>query len=128
MYGNRDLEKRIEEQETYADWKEWLAEMLQSHDTKNGVRAIQHRWLSDLDPELQVDPTGRVMVVLPILLYELEQGVLPEEMEGELYGTKDDLDDGLLDELPDVELNEIKKDLEHCLGLYESGKAVLLKK
>ena len=63
-----------------------------------------------------------------ILLYELEQGVLPEEMEGELYGTKDDLDEGLLDELPDVELNEIKKDLEHCLELYESGKAVLLKK
>lgn len=126
MFGNLDLETRIKE-ETYMHWKEDFNSSLKFHDPKYGVRAFQNHWLYDWCQELQEDPTGRVMVVLPLLLYELEQGVLPVEMEGELYGTKDDLDEGLLDELPEVELKEIKKDLEYCLQLFESGKAVLLK-
>lgn len=127
MFGSTDLKIRIEEQETYMAWKEDFATHLKYHEPELGIRSLQESWLYDWDMDIQNDPTGRVMVVLPILLYELEQGVLPVEMEGELYGTKDDLDEGLLDELPEVELKEIRKDLAHCLQLFESGKAVLLK-
>lgn len=126
MYGNTDIEKRIEEEETYMQWKEEFKRNLKFHDPEKGVRVLQYHWLCDWSQELQEEPTGRVMVVLPILMYELKQGVLPVEMEGELYGTKDDLEDGLLDELPDEELNEIKNDLQYCLELFESGKVVLL--
>ena len=126
MFGNLDLETRIKEEETYMQWKEEFNRNLKFHDSEKGIRALQNHWLYDWSSELQEEPTGRVMVVLPVLLYEVEQGILPVEMEGELYGTKDDLEDGLLDDLPEEELNEIKKDLQHCLELFESGKVTLL--
>jgi len=128
MFGSTDLKTRIEEQETYMAWKEDFETYLKYVEEDEEIRTTQEGWLYDWDPAIQNDPTGRVMVVLPLLLYELEQGVLPVEMEGELYGTKDDLEEGLLDELPEVELEEIKKDLKHCLELFESGKAKLLEK
>ena len=75
----------------------------------------QNCWL-DSYVELQDDPTSRVMVTMPLIMYQAEKGILTELMEDELYGVEEDIEDGLLDELPEEELVEIKKDLKYCFN------------
>lgn len=64
----------------------------------------------------QYHPCNRVMAVMPLAIYEVENNKLTEAMENELYGTKEDLEAGLLNELPDEELAEIRKDVEYCFS------------
>lgn len=126
MFGKEDLEKRIEEviekypdRDTYMEWKRRYNKYY-AHPAE--ARTLQNNWLWDKGG-MQYDPADRVMVVMPLVLYQVELGCLSEEMEDELYGTKEDLEDGLLDDLDELEIELLKADLDYCFKkLKEEGK------
>lgn len=113
MFGSTDLKTRKDNGETYMDWKDDFAAKFSTLRSNLTGPESQNCWL-DSYVQLQYDPTSRVMVTMPLIMYQIEKGILTELMEDELYGVEEDIEDGLLDELPAEELAEIKKDLEYC--------------
>lgn len=115
MFGSTDLETRRKNGETYMDWKGRFAEKFKTLRKNMTGPETQNCWL-DSYVQLQYDPTSRVMVTMPLIIYQIENGILTDLMEDELYGVEEDIEEGLLDELPVEELAEIKKDLEYCFS------------
>ena len=116
MFGSANFEIRNKEEITYMHWRDHFNTFVKERHLENQPGGnIQASWLYEM-LDYQHHPCNRVMAVLPLVVYEIQHDKLTEVMEDELYGTKDDLDDGLLDELPIEELNEIKKDLEFCFS------------
>jgi hypothetical protein len=118
MFGSADLKTRIKNGETYMDWKIRFAEKFKTLKANLTGPETQNCWL-DGYVQLQYDSTARVMVTMPLIIHQIENGILTELMEDELYGVEEDIEDGLLDELPAEELAEIKKDLKYCFNLLE---------
>lgn len=116
MFGSTDYEERKKNEETYAQWKDEFQEILKHTSNDWSAKKIQNFWLELWIGDDEDDPTYRVMIVLPLIVYQINKGILTKEMEEELYCTKEDFDDGFLDEIPETELNQIKKDLEFCFS------------
>lgn len=116
MFGSADFETRNKEEITYMHWRDTFnAFVKKRHLESRSGGDIEATWLYEM-VNYQHHPCNRVMAALPVVVYEVQNNKLTEAMEDELYGTKEDLDDGLLDELPAEELVEIKKDLEYCFS------------
>lgn len=134
MYGNIDLKKRIQkvhnehekyeklfedvERNTYFEWKEQYFTRVNESKKPYPPKVLQNNWLWDLGG-MQYDPVDRALVVMPLILHEVELGCLSEEMEGELYGTQEDLEEGLLDTLFEEELESMREDLKYCFEKLE---------
>lgn len=118
MSGNIGL-KRSEELEDYLSFKhqcEYLCDIcLKDGPDKYG---IHDAWFYGKGA-LQHDPEDRAIAVMPLVIWEINHGYLTPEMEGELYGSKEDMDDGLLDGYPADMFETMKKDIEYCIEIYE---------
>lgn len=116
MFGSADFEKRNEEEITYMHWRDTFDTFVKERHLEGRPGGdIEATWLYEM-LNYQHHPCNRVMAALPLVVYEVRNNKLTEAMEDELYGTKEDLDDGLLDQLPTEELDEIRKDLDFCFS------------
>lgn len=116
MFGSRDFETRNKEEITYMHWRDDFNDFVKKRNLEGSPGGnIEATWLYEM-LDYQHHPCNRVMAALPLVVYEVKNNKLTEAMEDELYGTKEDFDEGLLDQLPIEELDEIKKDLEFCFS------------
>lgn len=109
MSESVDTIREITDYELYKE----LVETKFKNDTD--MRNVEYNWLND-SPDMQYEPQDRVLIILPLAVFELKRNKLSEEMYWEVLGSKDDLDAGLLDVLPIEELTLIRDDIEYCIG------------
>lgn len=119
MSGNTDTKKISDDLAFYQDQKAFAVKkcnhLFELGDSKKN---IHFNWLWEMG-EMQYDPEDRAIAIMPLVIWEISKGYLTPEMEGELYGSKKDMDDGLLDGYPKDMFEAMKNDIEECIEIYE---------
>ncbi len=116
MFGSTDYKTRIEDEETYMHYKEDFNGFAKERgfETMPGGN-MEATWFYEM-LDYQHHPCNRIMAVLPLAVYQVQHNKLTKDMIDELVGAKEDLETGLLDQLPEEERVEIRKDLDFCFS------------
>ena len=98
---------------TYKDMKELFLEFAEQRKFTTGEQA-DISWLSEFD-ENRLKEAERLNVILPLIKWCVENDLLTEELEDELYLYYEDYTCGRLDGiLAEYEAEEVIKDLTGC--------------
>lgn len=116
MLRNIDLDDRYDEGD-YLENKEQFYKYYATDDfvasDEFTASSLEISWLYQNDGDFD-DVELRAIVFMPLILFEVEKNCLTELMEWDLRVIKADLDAGYLNNLPDVDLEELKKDINYC--------------
>lgn len=100
-------------EDNYMEYLEDTYNLLDSRNTRTGSQA-QDYCLHDTD-ESSLTERERLVMILPVIKYEIEHNMLTEELEDELYLYYEDIISGKFDGLlGDDEEEAIKRDLFEC--------------
>ena len=98
---------------TYNDMTELCAEKLNTYKPKNGTEA-QTAMLWDID-ENSLEEAERLNVMLSLIKWEIDNGMLTDELKNELFLYYKDYTKGKLNDiLADYELDFVINDLTMC--------------